>query len=254
VADTGRATGKIWSGREVERDMRILVAAFVASPGDTLDPEEDEPDAIRAAKASGAFELDGLDTARSYRLIAIADRDGDGRPGSREETWSLSPTMVAFDSSAAFAVPEFLLGTLDSLGTIEGEVFADSGLVPSVFAVPESASVAERVDEASRAYEEVRRGTTFSLAVPTGATYRVAAFVDLDRDSLPDEGEPFLEAESILRLQLTSEARGLKLDLRGPPPESSDASAFDGAVPTGDAAATPPDTTAAPGDTTSAPR
>jgi hypothetical protein len=117
-----------------------------------------------------------------------------------------------------------------------------------VFAAPESASVGDR------AYEEVRRGTTFSLAVPTGAAYRVAAFVDLDRDSLPDEGEPLLEAESIVRLLLTSEARGLKLDLRSPPPDSSDASAFDGAVPTGDAAATPPDTTAAPGDTTSAPR
>jgi hypothetical protein len=173
-------------------------------------------------------------------LIAIADRDGDGRPGSRGETWSAAPVTIAFDSSATFAVPEFLLGTLDSLGTIEGEVLADSGRVPSVFAVPESASVADRI------YEEVRRGTTFSLAAPTGVTYRVAAFIDLDRDSLPGEGEPFVESESLIPLRLTSERRGLKLDLRSPPPDSSDASAFDGAVPTGDASVAPTDTTGAP--------
>ena len=214
LADSGRVQGKIWNGREVERDMSVVVAAY-AAPADSLDPDVDEPTAIAAAKPSGAFELEGLDTAATYRLIAIADRDGDGRPGSRGEIWEASRELVAFDTTNTFIAPDFLLGTLDSLGTIAGEVLADSGYVPVVVATD---------DESEQFVEVVRRGATFSLTVPTGRTYEVGAFVDVDRDSVRAETEPWIAVEERVALLLTKERRGLKLDLRGllASPDSAD--------------------------------
>jgi hypothetical protein len=236
--DSGTVAGKVWSGREVPGGTSLTMAAFEASEVDSLDPVRQDPWALAEAKGGGDFRLVGLDTGRRYHVVAMVDRDGDQRPASSGEPWEESPEMAVFLSpdEREVRLPDFLLGTLDSLGAISGEVRADSFAVAVVRAVGDAGAAATEV---------LRAGGKFELEVPTGDTYRVAAFLDTDADTLAGEGEPLVEHEEPVPLLLTAQQSGIRFDLIGrlEPPDSllapADSAAADSsgpapADPTGD--------------------
>lgn len=224
VADSGEVSGRIWAGREVPRGTMLLVAAYPAGEADSVDFATDAPVALADARADGTFRLDGLDVAGTWRIVGMLDRDDDARPASRGEVWAEAVERVRFPDPAdpSVEVADFLVGTLDSLGSIAGEVKADSASMAVVFAETEE----------TRASESLEGGGRFSLAVPTGAVYRVAAFVDTDGDSLPGPAEPLVDFAEPVSLELTAERSGLLFDLTGlvedagpeelPPPEEPD--------------------------------
>lgn len=215
AADSGTVAGRVWSGREVPQGASVLVAAFDAAEGDSLDPVRQDPFALAEAAGSGEFRLVELDVGRRFRVAAMVDRDGDQRPESSGEIWTEAPEMAVFLSpdEREVRLPEFLLGTLDSVGTIAGEVRADSFTVAVVRATGEAGASAREVLPA---------GGKFSLEVPTGDVYRVAAFLDTDADTLAGAGEPIVEHPEPVPLTLTSVQGGIRLDLIGllPPPDS----------------------------------
>jgi hypothetical protein len=254
AADSGSVAGRVWSGREVPQGGVLAVAAFDAADGDSADPVRQDPFALADADGRGEFRLVELDVGRRFRVVAMYDRDGDQRPESRGEIWREAPEMAVFLSpdEREVRLPDFLLGTLDSVGTISGEVRADSFAVAVVRAMGEAGATAREVLPA---------GGKFELKVPTGDVYRVAAFLDTDADSLAGEDEPIVEREEAVPLTLTAVQSGIRLDLIGllAPPDSLAAPADTAAAPGGDAAipSAPADTAAAPrsapADTAAAP-
>lgn len=253
--DSGSITGRVWSGREVLGGA-VTMAAFEALDADSLDPVRQDPFALADAGGSGEFRLVGLDVGRRFHVVAMVDRDGDQIPASSGEPWGSAPEMAVFLSpdEREVRLPDFLLGTLDSLGTIAGEVRADSFAVAVVRAVG---------DAGASALEVLPAGGAFSLEVPTGDVYRVAAFLDTDADTLPGPEEPLVEHGEPVPLKLTAAQKGIRLELTGllEPPDSlvaggdgaaadsaeADAAAVDGAAAADSGSAAgdgaPPDTT-----------
>ena len=237
VADTGVVTGRVWPGRESSRRSRAAVLAFDASADSLPDPDVAHPDAFAEPDSRGEFRLEGLDTAHLWRIVGILDVDGDFRALTPGEARGEPPGLVRFDPATfdttgpVAAAPGFLIGTLDSLGTISGEIQADSGSTTVAFAeaAADSADAADVAGAADTGDPEdgsptalptaravVEGGGAFRLEVPTGRRYRVGAFVDTDGDSLPGPGERLTETESPVELLLAPVRAGLTLDLRTP--------------------------------------
>jgi hypothetical protein len=202
--DSGRALGRVWPGRQVTQGAPVVVCAYADAP-DSLDPATDSPVSIADAGQDGEFRLDGLDVARRYRVAAQVDRNGDLRPTDRQELWAQAPDVVAFLSPDQNEVRlgDFLLGTLDTLGTIRGEVSADSADVAVV------TTVGAPTGEAA----VLRGGGAFALSVATGAEYHVFAFVDADGDTLYAEGERRVDLQEEISLRFTAERTGVRFDL-----------------------------------------
>ncbi|MGQ0720068.1 MAG: Ig-like domain-containing protein [Candidatus Eiseniibacteriota bacterium] len=215
AVDSGRALGRVWPGREVTQGAPVVVCAY-ADAADSLDPSADSPVSIADAGKDGEFRLDGLDVGRRYRVAAQVDRNGDLRPRDRNELWAEAPDVVAFLSPDTNEVRlgDFLLGTLDTLGTIRGEVRADSADVAVV------TTVGAPVGDAA----VLPGGGTFALSVATGAAYRVLAFVDADGDTVHTEGERRVDLEEEVSLRFTAERTGVRFDLTaGETPAAPDA-------------------------------
>jgi hypothetical protein len=206
VPDSGVVTGRVWSGQEFGASHVVVVAAYPADAQATEAPEEAWPAAIDENLSEGKFRLTGLDTEVQWQVIGIADRDGDVRSSSSGEVWSAAPDMVVFRDTREVTVSDFLIGTLDSLGALAGDVVADSGDVAVV--------VAERDDDFREA-EVLPSGGSFELTVPTGFDYRVGAFLDLDGDSLLGGEEPYVELDEPAGLSLTARRDGISFDLTG---------------------------------------
>jgi hypothetical protein len=206
VPDSGVVTGRVWSGQEFGSSHVVVVAAYPADAQATEAPEEAWPAAIDENLSEGKFRLTGLDTEVQWQVIGIADRDGDVRSSSSGEVWSAAPDMVVFRDTREVTVSDFLIGTLDSLGALAGDVVADSGDVAVV--------VAERDDDFREA-EVLPSGGSFELTVPTGFDYRVGAFLDLDGDSLLGGEEPYVELDEPAGLSLTARRDGISFDLTG---------------------------------------
>jgi len=253
VPDSGQVTGRVWGGRELEQSRRLLVLAW--TPADSLEEEERWPAAIVDAIPGKDFRLEGLDTALPWHVTAVIEGEGGLRgrePGGVELTW---PDMIVFrEGETEVALGEFLVGTLDTLGTVRGEVKTDSARVAVIVARPASevhaleaaAAAAEPASEPSPpdsstapedelAFEEstpppgpyddwivgapVRTAPIgagdFTLRVPTGDVYRLGAFVDVDADSIADPDEPRVALERDVSLRFASTVEGLRFDLRG---------------------------------------
>jgi hypothetical protein len=217
VADSGTIRGRAWAGREKSAEARLLVfatpadSALGAAPASLAEPDKD-----------GAFALEGLDTGAAWRVTALLDADGDARGDGEEATWSAPDTTVFPPGTREAVVPDFLVGTLDSLGHLRGTVRADSG--SAVYVVARDLATGATVRAGPLA-----GGGAFSLDVPTGARYRLGAFVDGDADGERGESERFVERDEDLRLDLVAERGALEFDLRA------------------SAAAVPADSAAAPG-------
>ena len=251
LPDSGRLRGRVWAGREKTSTSTLLLFA-VADDSTRFGPE---PAAVAEPDKDGHYELDGLDTAAAWRVAALIDRDGDARPGGRDEVWRLGDARSFPPDTTALDVPDFLVGTLDSLGRIRGDVKADTGWAVGV----EASDV--RGDPPAILVTLPAAGP-FTLDAPTGTRYRVSAFLDLDGDGKRQEEEPRVEAPDEVRLDLAAERTGLVLDLTGlgpprpePPPLElldvlpADSSATTGAAPdTVPGVASPPDSTAGRGE------
>ncbi len=209
LPDTGVAFGRVWMGREAERRKHPTVLAF-AVRGDSLgDPDVDAPDAAADASEKGKYRLEGLDTAETYRIVGILDADDDLRATSGGEARGEPPAPIAFGESAReVEVPDFLIGTLDSLGVVGGTVAGDSGRVAFVRL--------ERIDGQEPDRPRIVRvpdDGNFSVEVETGASYRVSAFVDVDGDSLPGPDETLVERDEPVSLEFVPEQTGVRFDL-----------------------------------------
>ncbi len=208
--DTGRMAGRVHAGREKTATTTLLLFAV---PADTTGPDP-APAAVAEPGPDGRFTLDGLDTAVAWRIAALLDADGDSRPGGRNELWQVGEPRAFPADSAALEIPDFLVGTLDSLGRIRGDVKADSGLAAIVEARPAGAA-----EPAAR--DTLAAAGPFTLEVPTGTRYTVSAFLDLDGDAVQDPDEPAAEAAEEIRLDLASERSGVSLDLGGRAPATA---------------------------------
>ncbi len=211
VADTGRIVGRLWPGREKTTAARLLAFAY---PADTAAAE---PWSLADVDASGEFALEGLATTAEWRVAGLVDLDGDARLEEDGEVSAWAPEIVRFaPDSTVTRVADFLVGTLDSLGTIRGDVRADSAAAVRVAATGASGT--------SVVSDPLPGGGAFTLKVPTGQTYRVAAFVDADGDALADPEERILALEEDVRLDLSSDRSGLAFELTTPgepaPPEA----------------------------------
>ncbi len=232
--DSGRIGGRVFPGREKTSANELLVFAV---PADTAGAGG-APAAVAEPGTDGRFTLDGLDTARAWRIAALLDGDGDSRPGGRDELWQVGEPHAFVADSASVVVPDFLAGTLDSLGRIRGDVKADSGLAAIVEASPVGAA-------APAARDTLAAAGAFTLEVPTGTRYTVSAFLDPDGDAVRDADEPAVDAGEEIRLDLMAERTGVVLDLTGraPAPADSVAAPVDGAA--ADSVAAPADGAAA---------
>lgn len=204
----GSITGRVAAGREATPETRLVVTAFPGAELDSTIVLEANPEAIVLPAADGVFRFTQI-PAGTFRVVALLDRDGDARAGGRDETWAAAqePVVVGNDS-AAVVVPAFLVGTLDSAGTISGDVLVDSGAV-----VVEAHADSARASLAARS---IRAGTgTFSIGVATGRVYFVSAFADADGDSSRGADESGVPLEEPVDLRLTSKRDGLRFDLRG---------------------------------------
>jgi hypothetical protein len=203
LADTGGISGKLWPGREKNSAARLLAFAYPADTAGT------EPWSLADVDASGEFTLEGLDTAAEWRIAGLIDMDGDARPGGASEAWSWAPDVVRFaPETTTVRIADFLVGTLDSLGTIRGDLRADS-----------AASVrAEAIGATGRreVSDPLVGGGAFTLKVPTGQTYRIAAFEDVDADGVADPEERRAVLEEDIRLDLSAERSGITFDLTTP--------------------------------------
>src|SRR5262249_44967303 len=101
----------------------------------------------------------------------------------------------------------FLVGTLDSLGHLKGEVKTDSGAVVLVVAT----DVKTKEQHLSA---KITGSGAFTVSVPTGTRYRVGAFVDVDGDGKRGDAEPWVEAPEEIRLDLSPESDKITLDVR----------------------------------------
>jgi hypothetical protein len=211
VADSGVAAGRVWIGRE--RDDRSPILLFAFDAADSMNPEVAPPHAMAEAGPQGEYRLSGLDTARAYRVLALLDRDDDLAPGGRGEVDAAAPDTIRFTGGNEVTVPDFLLGTLDSTGTIRGEVRADTGAIAIAGARPAADSSGTA---AAWSAEPRRGGGAFAIEVPTGAVYRVFAFLDQDGDSAAGAAEPREEWKDEIDLRFTSGAEGIRFDLSTP--------------------------------------
>ncbi|MBZ0269763.1 Ig-like domain-containing protein, partial [bacterium] len=73
VADSGVISGRVWVGRE--RDDRSPVLLFAFDAADSMDAAVAAPYAVAEAGAEGRYRLAGLDTARTFRVLALLDRN-----------------------------------------------------------------------------------------------------------------------------------------------------------------------------------
>ncbi len=213
VPDSGEITGRVFAGREKSSTRPVVLLAYDAA--DVLDLESAAPHALAEAGPDGTYALSGLDTARSWRVLGLLDTDDDLRAEGRNEAFAFAPNTIDFPADSARArVEDFLVGTLDSLGTIAGEVDADSAAAVWVVVTPV---------EPGEPFRDGPRpgGGSFSIEVPTGAEYNVAAFVDADGDTLPDEGGPSAELEEPVSLRFTSRDSTVRFDLRTEEPEEN---------------------------------
>lgn len=213
--DSGRITGRAFAGREKTARSTLLVFAI---PADTTAPWP-EPVSLAEPDAEGRFVLDGVEPRGAWTLGALLDVDGDARPGGREEVWRTVDAGTFAPDSSVLAVPEFLVGSLDSTGRIRGDVKADSGRTAGVRAVATG-------DSATAVRTSVAKAGPFTLEVPTGKRYTVSAWLDLDGDGEVDADEPTVEPVADVRMDLASERTGLVFDLTGlAPPLATDSSA-----------------------------
>lgn len=204
---SGRAAGRVWPGKEVPKGAPVVVCAYAWS-ADSLDLSAASPVSIADAADDGAFRLDGLDLLGRYRVAAQVDRNGDLRPSDRQELSAEAPDVIAFlpSDSGEVRVGDFLLGTLDSLGAIRGEVRADSAEV----------AVVNTLDGTPADAAVLPGGGTFALTVRTGASYRVYAFVDADGDTLHAGDEDRVDLDEDIPLVFTAERTGVRFDLAAP--------------------------------------
>jgi hypothetical protein len=208
-ADSGRITGKVWPGRERTTQKPLVLLAIDSD--DVLELDEAAPYAITTAATDGTYALAGLDVARSWRIVGLIDEDDDLRAEGRGEAFAFAPDPIQFPpGETEVQAPEFLVGTLDSLGTISGESEADSAAAVFV--------QAENVDDGALFRDgPAEGGGSFAIEVPTGAVYRVLAFVDADGDSLPDEDETIVRREEPVSLRFTGRESSLRFDLKSEP-------------------------------------
>lgn len=208
-ADSGRITGKVWPGRERTTQKPLVLLAIDSD--DVLELDDAAPYAITTAATDGTYALAGLDVARSWRIVGLIDEDDDLRAEGRGEAFAFAPDPIQFPpGETEVQAPEFLVGTLDSLGTISGESEADSAAAVFV--------QAENVDDGALFRDgPAEGGGSFAIAVPTGAVYRVLAFVDADGDSLPDEDETVVRREEPVSLRFTGRESSLRFDLKSEP-------------------------------------
>jgi hypothetical protein len=202
----GEIAGRIWTGREKTATNRLLVAAFPAAALDSASASEDDPSALAIPGPDGTFRLGGL-APGDYRVVGFLDGDADARAGGTSEVVTAAPTTIALTGETPRAVlPDFLVGTLDSTGTIAGDARADSGAV-----------IVEATSDSTRAADAraiLPSGGPFELKVPTGRAYRLVGFADADQDSTWDEGETRLVHPEPVSLELTAERKGFLIDLR----------------------------------------
>jgi hypothetical protein len=201
----GTITGRVYPGKESKSAGRFLILPFPAAAFDSTSASEGDPLAIVEAEKDGAYRITKL-APGSYRVVGIFDRDGDARTGESGEAWGVTPDAVTVGAGETVA-PEFIVGTLDSLGTIHAEVLADSGSV-----------VMEASEDSTQfvpAWKSVRDASgPISVKVPTGRDYFVRAFVDANRDSTWAADEKVQLHPELVSLRLTSEKTGLRFDLR----------------------------------------
>ncbi|MFN8179492.1 MAG: Ig-like domain-containing protein [bacterium] len=203
--DSGTIRGRAWAGRERTGGSHLLV---FAAPADTA-VAGSAPAAVADAGTNGEYVLDGLDPSLAWRVSGLIDADGDARAGGRDEAVGSAAGVVTFAPGEREAkAPDFLVGTLDSLGHIKGDVKADSGR--TVLVVARDPATGEEHLSAP-----ISGSGAYSLSLPTGPHYRVSAFVDLDGDGKHGESEPIVEFAEDVRLDLASERDGVTLDLRG---------------------------------------
>ncbi len=205
---TGTILGRVVGGREMGADAQLVVFAIPGTSADSAHVAGAAPAAIALPGADGAYRLTRL-APGPYRVAAFVDRDGDPRESTRGEAWAApDEAFVLASADSASVVPDFLVGTLDSAGTITGEILADSGAV-----VVEAHADSSRTDRAARA---LRSGPgPFTLDVATGRDYFLRAFTDADGDSVLAGGEKAVELDEPVSLRLVSRAGGIRFDLRG---------------------------------------
>ncbi len=207
--DSARVGGVLWAGKELDRRGRLFVGAYAVAAGDTVDPQVEAPVALKKTSSGKPYRLSGLDPATTYEIVGWIDRDGDLLPAGPREPWTAAPARITFapgagDSAVAL---DFLVGSIDSTGSIPGEVAADSGALAVIFAVNDSTGFADTTI--------VEGSGSFTLSVPTGFVYRMGAFLDADGDSAHSEDEPLVLLPEPVSLRFVSQAGSASFDLQG---------------------------------------
>ncbi|MDP6528562.1 MAG: Ig-like domain-containing protein [Gemmatimonadota bacterium] len=241
TADSASVTGVVWVGREDSADSQLTLAAFPPpdrlavrtveddanesddSPADSTgpvppDPLTTFPVAVTLATAGEEFRLTGLNPGVAYRIVATLDRDGNGRPDSRE-SWAEMALLFA-EGESARALDDFLVGSLDSLGTVAGKVSVDSGEVAVVRLLPPAPEADSLLVEPS-VVGVFPDGGSFSVEAPTGHEYRVEAFVDSDGDTLRSDTERGEIADKSASLRFASRAKGFVFHFATQAPEDA---------------------------------
>ncbi len=210
VADSlppGSIEGRAWVGREKSDEARLLIASFPAGTADSASAAEDDPESIALPDETGAFRLTGL-APGEHRVVGFLDTDADARAQSTNEIVAFAPETALIQADRTrVQIADFLVGTLDSTGTIAGDARADSGAI-----VVEARADSAETSADARAF--LPSGGAFELRVPTGRAYFVSGFADADRDSALDEGENRAAFTERISLELTTERHGLVLDVR----------------------------------------
>ncbi|MEZ5065246.1 MAG: Ig-like domain-containing protein [bacterium] len=224
--DSGVATGRAWAGKELDASKRFLVFAWTTQ--DSAPDGDRWPVAIAETRSGEEFRLSGLALDRTWTITGVIDADGSLRGLGRGGAELDAPETVAFaDDVREVRIADFLVGTLDSLGTIQGEVAVDSARTAWVVATPFASADSASADWLARTERRAGplTGGPFSLSVPTGVDYRVGAFVDVDGDSSWQTAEPSVPLESPVSLRFRSVAEGLRFDLVGLAPWPVDSTA-----------------------------
>jgi len=204
---TGTISGRIHPGKEAKSPGLLLVVPFPVTAYDSTSAVEGEPVAIAEVSKEGAYRLTKI-APGSYRVVGIFDRDGDARAGDAGEAWGVAPEPVTVAAGEETKAAEFLVGTLDSVGTIHAEVMADSGRV----VMEASEDSAQFVPPAGRS---TREGPgPLAVQVPTGKEYFVRAFADANRDSLLAPDEIVAQHPERISFRFSSEQSGIRFDLR----------------------------------------
>jgi hypothetical protein len=203
----GAIGGRVYVGKEGRNPGRLLVVPFASAAFDSTSAIEGEPEAIVEVGKDGAYRISKL-APGSYRVVGIFDRDGDARAGDSGEAWGAVPDGVTVEAGKEAKAADFLVGTLDSLGTIRAEVTADSGRVV-VEASEDSTSFGPVAGRATR-----DGPGPISVQVPTGRDYFVRAFADANRDSALSADEKFALHPERVSFRFTNERTGLRFDVR----------------------------------------